>query len=78
MEDKKIVSRLDAITILILSILKENKTLPPLPSLFYQLKKVGISNEEIANIFDKKPDQVAKTAYEYKRPAKEKGTKKIT
>ena len=71
MEDnKKIISRLDSIIILLLFVLQGKEMSPKLPAIFNQLKKVGLTNEEIADIFNKTPSQVAKTAYEFKRPTK--------
>ncbi len=71
MEDnKKIVNRLDAIIVLLLYSLRGNENFPKLSEVFYQMKKIGLSNEEIASIFDKNALQIAKVAYEFKRPAK--------
>lgn len=73
MEDnKKIISRLDTIIVLLLYMLKENDSFPKLSAIFYQLKKIGLENEEIANIFEKTTSQVAKIAYEFKRPTSNK------
>jgi len=62
----KMLSRLDGILILLL-LLKENDSPLKMPILFHQLKSVGFTNEEIANISGKTSDQVAKIAYEFKR-----------
>lgn len=71
-ENKKIIGRLDAIIVLLLAGLKDSNSLPALSELFHKLKKLGFSNEEIASLSDRTPEQVAKTAYEFKRSKKEK------
>ncbi len=77
MENKdKILSRLDGILVLLLSLLKENDSIPKLSTLFYQLKNVGLSNEEISRVSGKTPAQVAKISYEFKRPVKKADKKK--
>lgn len=68
--EDKIITRLDAILILLLSLLKETESFPGLSTIFYQLKSVGFTNEEIAAISGKNTSQVAKIAYEFKRPKK--------
>ena len=68
--NKKITSRLDTIIVLLLAVLKDKDTFPKLSAIFFQLKKIGLSNEEIAIIFDKTSSQVAKLSYEFKRPLK--------
>ena len=74
-EENKIISRLDTIIILLLSMLKESNNFPKLSVIFHQLKNAGLTNEEIGTIFDKNPSQVAKIAYEFKRPNKGNGKK---
>lgn len=77
MEDnKKIISRLDTIITLLVLILKKDDSLPKLSVLFYRLKKVGLTNQEISDIFGQTPSKVAKTAYEFKRAKTKRGRKK--
>ncbi len=71
-ENKKITSRLDAIIFLMFCMLKDKESLPKLTELFYQMKQMGLTNEELGNIFGRTPDQIAKAAYEFKRPVKNK------
>lgn len=71
-EENKIISRLDALILLVLYSLKESDNLPKSSELIYKLKQIGMSNENLANILGKSQEQIAKLAYEFKRPSKSK------
>ena len=71
-ENNRITTTLDALIFLIYSLLQDGEKSPKLSFLFHQLKEIGLTNEELSKIFGKTPDQIAKTAYEFKRTANNK------